>query len=140
MKHLLWLILFPLTLFAHPLAGTADSWTCHAEDSTNKQWAGAGSFERVATNKAIEDCKKQSEFPATCKTSKESCEAFINGATTRPMWRCTALDQFSKVWRSAIYTHRDDAALGAKDYCKENSSMPDTCYINLMMCHNLNEG
>lgn len=140
MKKYILLMLYPLTLLATPINETTDAWTCQAEDSTSKQWSGSGSFERVATNKALENCKKQSQYPVTCKTAKESCEAIINGVLTRPMWRCTALDQLSKTWKSAIYSHRDDAAIGAKDYCKEHSSMPDTCYINLLTCNNLNEG
>lgn len=114
-------------------------WECHAYDSTQKEWTAQGTYDRVAVNKAFSACKKQSTAPNTCQAPKETCEVFINGKTTRPMWRCASLDQLSKVWRSGIYSQRNDAALAAKAYCHQHSAMPDTCYINLLMCRNLNE-
>ena len=95
-------------------------------------------YQLAAINKALDACKKQSQFPANCKVAKARCEAFVNGISTRPMWQCTALDQMAKVWPSKIYVHRDDAAIAAKAYCQQGSSFPDTCYINLMTCKNLN--
>jgi len=141
MRRALWLLcIATIHAWANPVVIEAsDYWECHVSDSADKQWLAQGSYQRIATNKAFEACKKQSEYPNTCKAANEACEAFVNGISTRPMWRCTALDQLSKVWRSAIYTHRDDAALGAKAYCHQHSGMPDSCYINLMMCKNLNE-
>jgi hypothetical protein len=56
------------------------------------------------------------------------------------MWQCTALDQTGEPWQSNFYSQRLDAALGAKAFCKEKSSVPDTCYINLVTCINKNEG
>ncbi len=58
--------------------------------------------------------------------------------STTPMWICTALDFTAEPWQSNLYPHRDDAALAAKDYCKQNSNVPDTCYINMVTCRNLN--
>ena len=138
MKHSLVLLLSGLSTLAIA-DNTENNWECRVQDSTQTQWVGKGTYERSATNKALAACKKESKSPETCKAAKENCEVFVNGKSTRPMWRCTALDQFAKVWRSSIYPHRDDAALGAKAYCQENSGMPDSCYINLMMCKNLNE-
>ena len=136
----------PYLFFFMSISASADGiidpnnyWECRARDSADTEWVAKGSYERVATNDAFDACKKQSPSPTTCKSSKENCEVFINGMTTRPMWRCTSLDQLSKVWRSNIYSRRDDAALGAKAYCHQHSAMPDTCYINLMMCKNINE-
>jgi hypothetical protein len=62
----------------------------------------------------------------------------MNGVSTRPMWRCTAFDQMVKSWPSNTYTHRDDAAIAAKAYCEQGSAFPDTCFINLMTCKNMN--
>ena len=114
-------------------------WQCTASDGDEKQWVATGDYERSATNKAYEGCKKSSKLPLSCKVAKENCEAIINGVSTRPMWQCTALDQMAKAWPSSFYTHRDDAALAAKAYCQQRSSMPDSCYINLLTCKNLNE-
>ena len=123
-----------------PCVSADEQWECRSHDSVNLQWLAKSDYQRVATTVALDACKKKSAFPSACKTEIEDCELFINGVTTRPMWRCTALDQLSKVWRSTIYKHRDDAAMAAKSYCHHHSGMPDTCYINLLMCHNLNEG
>jgi hypothetical protein len=113
-------------------------WRCTTSDAANKEWNADSTYEISAINKSFDDCKKQSGNPSTCKASKETCEMFLNGASTRPMWRCTALDQMAKLWPSNIYSHRDDAAIAAKAYCQQGSSFPDTCYINLMTCKNLN--
>lgn len=138
MKHLLALLPFCFSTLA--IADTTENnWECQVHDSTNMHWVGKGSYERAATNKAFEACKKESKVPETCRAAKENCDVFVNGKSTRPMWRCTALDQYAKTWRSRIYPHRDDAALAAKAYCQENSGMPDSCYIHLMTCVNLNE-
>lgn len=113
-------------------------WRCSANDAEHREWIFDSSYEISAINRSFEECKKQSNIPASCKSSKESCEMFLNGLTTRPMWRCTALDQMAKVWLSNIYKQRDDAAIAAKTFCQQGSSFPDTCYINLMTCKNLN--
>ena len=116
----------------------SDYWRCTAFDAENKKWTVISGYELAATNKAFDACKKQSNVPSSCKTSRETCEAFIRGMSTRPMWRCTALDHMAEAWRSNGYRHRDDAALAAKAYCREGSSYPDTCYINMITCRNLN--
>lgn len=113
-------------------------WRCTAFDAQNRDWIFESSFELTAINKAYEACKKQSNIPSSCKAAKEACELLVNGVTTRPMWRCVALDQMAEAWPSNIYRHRDDAALAAKAYCQDHSAFPDTCYINLITCKNLN--
>lgn len=52
------------------------------------------------------------------------------------MWRCTAIDITAQPWESNFYSNRDDAALAAQAYCKENSTLPATCYINMVTCAN----
>ena len=136
---LLLLLMIPASLWANPPIETNKYWTCTAEDSSHQQWASTHIYQRTATNNAAADCKKNSKTPRTCAVSKEACEEFVNGRSTRPMWQCTALDQFSKVWRSNTYLHRDDAAIGAKAYCKEHSAMPMSCFVNLLTCKNQNE-
>lgn len=115
----------------------ADNWQCIAHDKANKEWSASGSFQRSAINKAFEDCKKESQYPATCKTSNSACESSINGVSTSPMWRCTALDQLATPWAGNLYPHPDDAALGAKAYCQDRSVLPETCYVYLSMCRNI---
>lgn len=107
-------------------------------DGANKSWAAKSDYQISAINQAYATCKKESTIPTSCQTSKEGCEFFIGGQTTKPMWRCTALDQMATPWMSNIYAQRDDAAIAAKAYCQDRSGFPDTCYINLMTCENLN--
>lgn len=123
-----------------PCVSANEQWECRSHDSENLQWVAKNNYQRAATTDAFDACKKQSAYPNSCKTEKDNCELFVDGLTTRPMWQCTALDQLSKVWRSTIYRHRDEAAMAAKSNCHHHSGMPDTCYINLLMCQNLNEG
>ena len=114
-------------------------WQCASHDDQNKEWVVKSPYERVATNKALEACKNESKFPASCRVAKEYCEAFVHGETTRAMWVCTALDDQAKPWDSNPYAQQDDAALAALAYCKEQSETPASCYINLITCHNMNE-
>ncbi|STX28931.1 Uncharacterised protein [Legionella beliardensis] len=113
-------------------------WHCIAEDGANRQWLAISNYQRSAINRAMEVCKKESHEPSSCKTSKANCDLFVNGISTKPAWQCTALDQMAVVWRSNSYSNRDDAALAAKAYCQENSGFPDTCYVNLLTCKNIN--
>lgn len=115
-------------------------WKCVTYDKANKAWTAQSSYRKVAINVAFAACKKESQLPATCKTSISNCEGFINGVSTRPMWRCTAIDITAQPWESNFYSNRDDAALAAQAYCKENSTLPATCYINMVTCANKNEG
>ncbi|WP_028387687.1 hypothetical protein [Legionella fairfieldensis] len=123
---------------AEEINASGNYWRCTSFDGENKEWTVNSNYELSAINKALDACKKQSNRPTSCKTAKETCEVFINGTSTRPMWRCTALDQMAKTWPGNIYAHRDDAAIAAKAYCQQESSFPDTCYINLITCKNLN--
>lgn len=129
---------FSHTIYAENSEFSGNYWRCSSFDAHNKEWSANGSFEISAINKSFDDCKKQSQTPSSCKTAKESCEVFVNGQTTRAMWRCTALDLMAKRWPSNMYKNRDDAAIAARAYCEQNSGFPDTCYTNLMTCKNLN--
>ncbi|CAM3015051.1 hypothetical protein [Legionella worsleiensis] len=124
------------------ISANADSsyWQCITQDKTNKQWTVKNTYQKVALNQAFALCKKESEFPTSCKTSQSSCEGFYMGMSTKPLWRCSAIDQTATAWNSNFYSEQDDAALAAKAYCKEYSSVPDTCFINFVTCKNYNEG
>jgi len=122
-------------------AFTASSyWQCVTEDSANKVWSARSFYQKAALNIAFASCKKESQNPVSCKTSASSCEGFNQGYSLRPMWQCTALDHEAQAWQSNFYAERYDAALGAKLFCKEKSGVPDTCYINLVTCMNMNHG
>lgn len=125
-------------VFAETLPAEGNYWRCSAYDSESKEWVVNSGYELSAVNQALDACKKQSNLPKSCKTARETCEYFSNGTSTRPMWRCIALDQLAKEWASNVYAHRDDAAIAAREYCQQKSTFPDTCYINLMTCKNLN--
>ncbi|KTD08266.1 hypothetical protein [Legionella jamestowniensis] len=113
-------------------------WKCTAYDAENRSWVGHSDYQITSINRAFDACKKQSRVPATCKTSKEDCEAIVNGMTTRPMWRCLALDLAAVPWFSNIYENATDAAMAAKSFCQANSALPETCYVYLFTCRNLN--
>jgi hypothetical protein len=113
-------------------------WKCKVSDGENKDWEGHGDYQVTAINRALEGCKRESRAPSSCKSSKEACEMIVDGQTTRPMWRCMALDEGGTPWYSNIYSEGLDAALAAKDYCRANSALPDTCYVYLFACRNLN--
>ncbi len=144
MKHCIYsclciFLLLPATGFT--AANEEDTyWQCSTHDKVSKEWVARNTYQKVAINIAFEACKKESEFPGSCKASKSDCEGFYMGMSTKPLWRCTALDQTAVPWNSNYYTQRDDAALAAKAYCRENSTVPDTCYINMVTCRNFNEG
>lgn len=113
-------------------------WQCNAIDSTSKQWQTQSSYKKLALNKALSLCKKDSIAPISCKVSGTMCDLFLNGVNTKPLWQCSALDSSAIMWPSNLYPQREDAALAAKDYCKQNSAFPHSCYINMISCHNKN--
>jgi hypothetical protein len=137
-KFGIWLMLgIPTWVFSN---STGSYWQCTTHDNTNKTWVAINNYQKMALNIAFDVCKKESQFPKTCKTSNRDCEGFINGVSTKPYWHCTALDQTAAPWQSDYYSDRDDAALGAKAFCKNYSSVPDTCYVNFITCININAG
>lgn len=133
------IISFMLVHHVHADAEDDTYWQCTVFDITHTEWTIKHTFERTAVNQAMDLCKKQSTQPATCKAAKEACESFTHGLTNRPMWQCTALDQMANPWKSNIYSSMDDAALAAQAYCKQSSSLADTCYTNMVTCKNLNQ-
>ncbi len=126
--------------FAQVLPEKISYWQCTTHDSANKQWSVRNIYRKVALNLAFGQCKKESQNPASCKASIDDCEGFNQGMSTRPVWRCTALDQTAEYWQSNFYIHRDDAALAAQAYCRKKSVVPDTCYINVVTCVNIIQG
>ena len=129
------LIFMPLIGFTMP---TQDYWVCKTHDRDQIEWAAKSTYQKIALNIAFDACKKRSHDPSTCKTSQEDCEGFHLGMSTKPFWRCTALDRAADHWRSNYYHHKDDAIMAAKAYWKDKSSTPGTCYVNVISCININ--
>lgn len=132
------IFLYAQSVLAHSSESNS-YWECTAQDEYYQEWKIDNTVQRIAINQVLDVCKKQSRAPNSCAVAKELCESFVNGKSTRPMWRCVALDDHAKKWPSNIYTKKDDAAIAALDYCKEQSSFSDSCYINLLTCRNLNK-
>lgn len=145
MKHyfncvLLLSVLTSGAAFSAPLNENSTYWQCTTEDKANKQWMAKNAYQKMALNLAFASCKKESQYPESCKATNENCEGFYLGMSTRPLWRCTALDRTAEPWQSNFYSQRDDAALAAQAFCKDKSTVPETCYVNMVTCRNLNEG
>lgn len=117
----------------------SDSWKCTAYDSQNYQWENEQTYQLSALNRALESCKKESQVPFSCTVNKDECENFLNGRSTRPAWRCTALDATATFWSSPIFRNAEEASLKVKALCKEQSAVPETCYVNLLTCRNINQ-
>ncbi|RUR12946.1 hypothetical protein [Legionella sp. km772] len=128
----------PFLSFASP-DENQDYWVCKTHDNNNVEWTVKNKYQKIALNLSFDACKKQSKNPNTCKTSSNDCEGFHLGLSTKPYWRCTALDKKSGVWKSNYYPNRDDAYMAAKDYCKSKSQAPETCYVHVLTCTNINE-
>lgn len=131
------LILLPFACFGASFVNS-DYWQCVTHDQNNNRWSAQNEYQKVAINLAFSACKKESSAPKTCKTSSDDCEGFYQGISIKPLWRCAAMDKIASVWRSRWYNQRQDAALAAKAYCRDNSSVAESCYVNLITCKNLN--
>jgi hypothetical protein len=136
---LLSVIMIAPPLWANNSTPNSDNiWQCTVNDSEDKEWVAKSAYERVAISKAFEACKKESRVPTSCKPAKESCDDSMNNENESKGWQCSALDQKAKSWFSKIHGSKENAALDAKANCEEHSSAPDSCYINLFTCKNLN--
>jgi hypothetical protein len=136
-------------------AWAATYWQCIAQDGESKQWTAKSTYQRMANTKAFEACKKESHIPATCTVPEETCvylnqvadssapvvvtKAIHNQSRTSngSLWQCTALDWRAKPWLNRPAPNQDAAAMSAKAFCQRHSSLPDTCYVNLITCRNV---
>lgn len=129
------LLLLAICTSGFAQSGDNDSyWQCTTYDAANQQWTEKNFYKKVALNVAFSACKKQSQFPASCKTGSGNCEQFNQGMSVKPLWECTALDSLAAPWRNNPDANREEAALAAKAYCKQHSAVPETCYVNLITC------
>ncbi len=137
-KYSLFLILAFIT--APCLSLTQQSyWQCLSHDSMNMHWTVTSTYQKAALNLSYDQCKKASTNPKSCSMTVNECRYFRDGRDTTPMWQCTSIDRQAEAWKSTAYPSRDDAALGAQDYCKANSAVPETCFINTITCVNIND-
>lgn len=127
-------ILVLLMLILQPAWSDDNYWQCAVHDNENKQWEAKSAYERVATSKAFEACKKESHVPVSCKLIKDSCDYSGKDNSSASLWQCTALDQTGQPWEGKPNSNKDNAALDAKAYCQAHSPAPDTCFINLLTC------
>lgn len=125
--------------FSQPVAIDGNFWQCSTKDGSGKEWTAKSVYKKIALNFAYDLCKNNSTEAASCKSKSIICSKFVEGVNIEPFWECTALDREAMPWKSTLYSNRDDAALAAKAYCRQNSSIPETCYINLVTCMNINE-
>lgn len=142
-KYFMLLLCIILPISAAHSARNNNYWQCTSNDASRNNWMAKSEFQRAAMSLAFALCKKESSMPATCKSSVALCQGFNQHSSVSQsntaMWRCTSLDEAAQAWRSTLYSSRDDAALGAKAFCKNQSSVPATCYTNLITCINMNE-
>lgn len=125
-------------LLAAPITAEMNYWQCTSHDQLNKTWVITNHYKKVALNFAWAHCKKESQFPTSCSLSKTRCTYIYHGMDTTPMWQCTAIDYGAKAWTSDVYPQKDEAALAAKTYCNEKSAKPNTCFINMITCIDVN--
>ncbi len=111
-------------------------WQCVTQDQTKRTWSASSGYQKTAYNLAIAACKKESTVPMSCMAHHTSCTAFNQSLNQRAQWRCTALDVNADPWISNYYANPDDAALAAKAFCQDNSTVPGSCYINMVTCTN----
>lgn len=116
-----------------------DFWVCKATDLTQRTWTQGNEYQRRALLDALDACKKESTVPNTCKAVGTQCDGILSGSINRAVWRCTSLDTLANYWYSNISPTEIEAALSARDICRKESSVPLTCYINMLTCENLNK-
>lgn len=133
------ILLSSMPLFAAGTMPSGQYWQCAVSDGDHKEWMANSSYQLTAINKAYDACKKESQNPESCKASKEACDAYLDGYMVSPIWQCTALDFYANAFKSNVYKKKYDAALAAQAYCQDNSDSPDSCYVRLFGCENLNK-
>lgn len=121
-------------------AAPLNSWSCLTRDMENKQWIMTSNYGLAAMNKSFDACKKESNFPNSCKVIKENCDLYLQASVLQTQWVCTALDAQSNPWPGTGSSKQDEAALAAKANCRRNSLIPETCYINLITCKKVTLG
>lgn len=115
------------------------TWQCTAFDNDRLQWSEQSNYQLTALNRAFQACKSQSQHPQSCRAPKENCDMMMDGVISlRPMWRCMALDEAAMAWFSNTYDKAADALIAAHSYCKTYSALPSTCYVDPVICRNLN--
>lgn len=134
MRLLLLLITFSISFSCF----SQDTWNCQVKDATGKYWEVQHKFRMSARNLAMDTCRKQSTAPNSCDFANQSCDTLYDGLSKDPLWVCLALDSTAKGWKNHPNKQKYDAALSAKGFCQHKSSVPETCYVNLLTCKDIN--
>lgn len=121
------------------LADSDNYWQCTLRDATKQVWQTRNIYRQMAVIQSLAECKKASTIPRSCRLNAMSCEHFISGVSSNPLWRCVALDRTATAWPSDFSNSRIQAAFSAKDFCKQRSIVPETCYLNFVTCATQNE-
>lgn len=132
------LLCLTLMLGYGPAQAAVQRWECTVIDSQGQRWSHTHTYRPPALYHALEACKRDSAYPESCHHTTLGCELFINGHSTRPFWRCTALDRQGGAWVHQGMRNRMDAALASKARCQQHSRFPSTCYVYTFTCKNLN--
>ena len=144
---LVFLVVTPIWAENNQSEPKGDYWQCLAVDKDNKNWSSQNAFKRIAMYRAFESCKKESTNPSSCKNDENACQYFGDQVKTlsssmnynsSAQWQCTALDKTAKNWSGNPSSNQDDAALNAKAACRAESTIPDTCYVNMLTCVDMN--
>ena len=141
----------------------ASTWTCRATDAQHREWSVTSTYQLTAMKRAEEACKKQSQVPLSCEALKSSCEGVVEDHepllkeekhpthATRPqakerkiigirsgrgknLWQCMALDGGTSHWVNKPQRNALQAAFAALRACRQNSALPDTCYVYVFAC------
>lgn len=140
MMRLMRCILYMINLIQLAYATNSEpnqgQWECIAQDTYQYQWHATHPYQRVASSKALEACKKQSTLPRSCKIVIGCDPLFVTHTDLLEQhWQCQALDANATAWDATDQTSKENAMLDAMQMCKKHSALPDTCYTNDSTCH-----
>lgn len=132
--YLFWLLMLIIT----PSWGEEPVvWHCTATDQQQRFWTIDTPYEKVSQMKVLDRCRKESAVPTSCQVSHTTCDMTLHGVTQRPLWQCTAIDRKAHAWKSTVFSQQYEAVAAAKADCHNQSTVPLSCYVNLMTCVNL---
>jgi len=124
------LIVMTLAVAADAEELTGEYWSCKGMDSSASTYTANAKFERQAITRALENCKKDSKYPISCKATPDMCQVF-NPTTT---WRCAAFDNNGGNWHGEYVSSREGAISSAARSCHALSFTPSTCTVHVIAC------
>src|SRR5688572_19701834 len=85
-------------------------WDCQIKDEAGVQWNIRNPYRLKSLTLALDACRKESQNPLSCHKKNIQCEAFVNGISTTPLWKCRAMDANAVSFTGRIVLNRDEAA------------------------------